>query len=419
MRYVIIGNSAAGNAAAHAICARDPRGEVVIISDEPRPAYYRPLIPFLIDRERPEENLLRDELHIPRDVTVLLGRRAVGVDTASRSVHLDDGQEVRYDRLLLATGSSPTRPPVAGLDGPGVFFLRKWDDAVAIRQAAVGARRAVIIGGGRIGTKCALALRHLGLEVAVVEMLDRIVPLQFDAVAGEILGRALRAAGLELVLGQVGKEVVRQNGRVQAVVLDDGRRLEAELVVVTVGVRPNVELARRAGIRVNRGVLVDRHLRTSTADVYAAGDVVETTDRVTGESIVSGTWTNAAEMGRIAGENMAGAAAEYEGAFAVINALELAGIPVISVGLLEPPVGDGYRVFATRRGDTYRKLVVRDGVLVGALFVGDIEGAGIYTGLIKRKADVGPLLETLTARRPSYAPWLRRKTPELDAYQRL
>jgi len=334
----------------------------------------------------------------------------------AKTVLLDDGQCLSYDRLLLATGSSPARPPIQGLDGPGVFFLRQWDDALAIREAAGQARQAVIIGGGRIGVKCAFALRHLGLEVTVVEMLHWIVPLQFDAVAGDIFNRAVRAQGIKLELGQGGREIVRQDGQVRAVLLEDGRRLEADLVVVAVGVRPNVELARQAGIQVRHGVLVDKGLRTSAPQVYAAGDVVETTDVATGESIVSGTWTNAAEMGRIAGVNMAGGVAEYDGALGVINALELAGIPVISVGLLEPPAGDGYRVFTWRRGNDYRKLVVRDNMLVGALLVGDIEGAGVYTGLIKRRADLGELAERLAEPRFSYAPLLRHEMPKAEAY---
>lgn len=162
--------------------------------------------------------------------------------------------------------------------------------------------------------------------------------------------------------------------------------------------------------------MVDKRLRTSISDIYAAGDVVETADIVTGESIVSGIWTNAAEMGRIAGENMAGGTAEYEGAFRLLNAMELVGIPVISVGVLEPPPGKGYRVYASRRGDTYRKLVLRDNVLVGALLVGEIEGAGVFTGLIKRRADLGDLAQRLAEPGFSYAPFLRLETAKAEAY---
>ncbi len=415
MRYVIIGNSAAGNAAARAIRARDPGGEVTLIGDEAHPAYYRPLIPFLIDQERPETDLLRDELLLPQGVVVHLGHRATRIDTSGKTVLLDDGQQVSYDQLLLATGSSAVRLPIVGVEGPGVFVLRQWDDALAIRQAAAEARRAVIIGGGRIGMKCAFALLHLGLEVTVVARRG-VARRQFDQVAGEMFNRAVRAQGIELVLGQTAQEIVRQDGAVEAVLLPDGRQLGADLVVLTVGVRPNVELARDAGIGVGQGVLVDKCLRTSIPDIYAAGDVVETVDIVTGESIVSGIWTNATEMGRIAGENMAGGTAEYEGAFGLLNAIELAGIPVISVGVLEPPPEKGYRVYVSRRGDTYRKLVLRDNVLVGSLLVGEVEGAGVFTGLIKRRADLGDLAQRLAEPYFSYAPFLRLEEVKAEAY---
>jgi len=418
MRYVIVGNGAAGNAAAQAIRRRDPASDVTIISDEARKAYYRPLIPLLIDQERPPESLYREEMHLAPKVNVLLGRRVTRVDTVTRNILLDSGQVIPYDRLLLATGASPARPPITGLDGPGVFFLRTWDDALAIRQAAAQARRAAIVGGGRIGMKCAFALRHLGLQVTVVEMLDRVVPLQFDAVAGEIFNQAVRSQGIDLVLGQSAHEVVRQRGQVVGLVLANGQCLEADLVVVAVGVRPNIDLAQQAGIKVQRGIVVDKYLCTSAPDVYAAGDVVEIIDLATGQKVVSGIWTNAAEMGRIAGENMAGGQAEYEGGFAVLNALELADIPVISIGLLEPPPGDGYRVFAWRRGDTYRKLVFKGNILVGALLVGDILGAGVFTALIKRRADLKGMADVLTEPGFSFAAFLRREAVQTGAYAR-
>nr|WP_176235558.1 FAD-dependent oxidoreductase [Candidatus Hakubella thermalkaliphila] len=138
MRYVIIGNSAAGNAAARAIRTSDPGGEVTLIGDEARPAYYRPLIPFLIDRERPEADLFRDELHLPQGVALHLGRRATRIDPSDKTVLLDDGQQILYDQLLLATGSSAVRPPIVGVEDPGVFVLRQWDDALAIRQRRPG-----------------------------------------------------------------------------------------------------------------------------------------------------------------------------------------------------------------------------------------------------------------------------------------
>jgi nitrite reductase (NADH) large subunit len=179
--------------------------------------------------------------------------------------------------------------------------------------------------------------------------------------------------------------------------------MEAHLIVAAVGVKANVELAREAGLAVNQGVLVDGWLRTSSPDIFAAGDVVETMDLVTGQPMVSGLWTNAVEMGRTAGENMAGGQVEYPGAFAVLNSLELAGVPTVSIGLTDPPAGEGYQVHCARRGDNYRKLVLKEGILLGALLVGDIEAAGVYTGLIKGKIFVEPLIPALMSPREAWA----------------
>lgn len=426
MRYLIIGNGAAGNAAAQAIRRRDGRGEIIILSDEPHPAYYRPLLPYLLYDAPEGQHLYRDALHTPQDVTVHLGTRVQAIAPEVNTVLLEDGRHLAYDKLLIATGASPALPSIDGLLGEGVFVLRTLDDATALRKCAVdGPQSAVVIGGGRIGTKAALALRHLGLEVAIVEMLGWIVPQQFDAAAAEIFQAALHAQGIRLLFGRTVHSVLRQTpsaapstggqgrvppstskqGGVTGVLLDDGTELPAGLVVVATGVRPNVELARAAGLNTRRGLLVNRFLQTSHPDIYAAGDVVETNDVVTGEAIVSGTWTNAVFMGEVAGENMAGGLREYPGAWGLLNAVELAGIPVISAGIVHTPWA-GCEACTRRRDQVYRKLVFRDGTLVGFILVGEIEGAGVYTMLIRERVDVGPWKEALIEK-GTYAPFVR------------
>jgi NAD(P)H-nitrite reductase large subunit len=335
--------------------------------------------------------------------------RVTGIEPKEKNLTLENGDALPYDRLLLATGSSAIRLPVIGLEGPNVHVLRTIRDAESISLSAETAERAVVIGGGRVGMKAAFALRSRGLDVAVVEKLRRVVPLQFDDVAAEIMGQAVESRGIKLFLGQTIQEVEQAEGETRTVVLNDSSRLTADLIVLAVGVQPNVELAKAAGLRINQGVLVNEYLQTSDPDIFAAGDVVETVDIVTGESLVSGLWTNAVEMGRIAGENMSGGSKKYPGAFGVLNSFELADIPTISVGLIDPPESDGCQVYADRRGDSYRKLVIQDGILKGALLVNDIEGAGVFNGLIKRKAIVEHFLEPLLAPRPSYAPWLRQE----------
>jgi NAD(P)H-nitrite reductase large subunit len=190
-----------------------------------------------------------------------------------------------------------------------------------------------------------------------------------------------------------------------------GRKLDADLIVVATGIQPNINLAGDAGLDVSKGIVVNSLLQTTDPEIYAAGDAVETADIITGESILSGTWTDAVVMGRVAGTNISGGNLGYPGSLAVQNALEVAGVPTVSVGMIEPPDVREYEVLAERRGNTYRKLVLKNGRLVGALMVGEIEGSGIYTGLIKRRANVGPHMESLLARRPSSAAWLKLGDP--------
>jgi NAD(P)H-nitrite reductase large subunit len=418
MRHVIVGASAAGMAAADAIRKRDPTAEIVMLSEEPRPPYYRPLIPYLIYDGKPESEIVRthvgDDKGRPYDIRP--GVRAASLDPVKRTLTVGKDAILSYDRLLLATGASAIRPDIAGLNGPGVFTLRTWEDAIGIAAVARGATNAVVLGAGRIGMKSAFALRHLGVGVTVVELLDRIVPQQLDAASAAIFAGAVKDAGIVTILGRTLKKINRHAGKVSSVVLDDDRKLKADLVVVGVGVHPNLDLAVTGGLSVGRGLRVDERLRTSAPGVFAAGDVVETRDIVTGETIVSGIWTNAAMMGRIAGDNMAGGSATYEGAFGLLNAMELGGLPVISVGDIHREPGNGVEVFAERRGSNYRKLVFRENRLVGLVMVGAIERAGVYQTLIREKADVSALRRELLGPRFHYGHYVHAKPKMVDRY---
>lgn len=416
MEYVIVGASAAGMAAAEAIRKRDPSADIVMLSDETHPPYYRPLIPYLIYREKTGEDILRQARLTPSNLDLRLGLRATHLDPKNQALTLGHADSLSYDRLLIATGASPVRPDISGLDGPGVFSLRTWADAESIAKAAKGAKHAVILGAGRIGMKSAFALRHLGIEVTVVELLERIIPQQLDDESAAIFAGTVAEAGIKTILGQTLKAVNHKGKKVTSVTLDDGGELKADLVIVGVGVRANLELAVSGGLRVHQGLLVDEHLRTSDAHIFAAGDVVETRDVVSGNSIVSGIWSNAAEMGRIAGDNMAGGNSTYAGAFSLLNAMELGGLPVVSVGDVQALAGDGVEVFAERRGQTYRKLVFRGDRLIGLILVGQIERAGIYQTLIREKANVSALRRELLGPRFHYGHYILSKPGITDRY---
>ena len=416
MKHVIVGASAAGMAAAEAIRKRDPTSEIIMLSEEAHPPYYRPLISYLIYKGKKEEEILRERRLTPGNLDLRLNVRATGLDPLKHMLMLENGSALPYDRLLLATGASPILPEIERLKGPEAFTLRKWEDATDIAQAAEGGTHAIVLGAGRIGMKSAFALRHLGLKVTVVELLERIVPQQLDNESAAIFGETVKKEGIETILGHTLKKVNRKGEKVISVYLDNGRELPASLVVAGVGVQANIELAKSGGLRTDRGLLVDDHLRTSDPSVFGAGDVVETKDIVSGESIVSGIWTNATTMGHIAGGNMAGGDSTYEGAFSLLNAMELGGLPVISVGEIHEKSGNGVEVFSERHGMNYRKLVFRGNRLTGLILVGAIERAGVYQTLIREKSDVSTLRKELLGPKFHYGHFIFSQPKKIDRY---
>lgn len=415
MRYVIIGCSAAGLSAARVIRANAPSGDIVIVERESN-VYFRSLIPGLIDGSIAEDIVIQArDFFEEQGITLLLGKEVTSINAKEKAVTLASSEQIPYDKLLISTGSSAILPQILGIDSAGVFTLHTLDDVTKIKGATADAQRALIVGGGVVGLRAAFALHHLGLRVTIVEKLSHILPLVLDDAAAGIITNAIKQEGLSILTGEGVKEIVTRNGKVAGIVLENDERLEAELVIVAVGIAPNVELARKAGISTDRGILVNERMETSIADIYAAGDVAEVNDVVTGERMVSGFWTNAAEMGRYAAHNMAGAGKEYLGAFSLLNSMEIAGIPIISVGVIHPN-GNGYEVMTAQRKNIYRKLVFRNNTLVGAIFTGDIEGAGVYTAMIRKRTDVARLKDQMARKILSYAYLVKYQVPALEPY---
>jgi NAD(P)H-nitrite reductase large subunit len=417
MRYVIIGNGAAGVTAAETIRRLDPEGTITIISDEEVPFYSRLLLAeFIAGAASEEELFLRTEdSYAALGIELLLRSTVVRLEPEEKRILLADGQVLSYDRLLIATGASPMLPKMEGLEGPGVFSLRTIKDAKEIVAASQNIERAVVIGGGLVGLHTVFGLQARGLAVIVVEMLPHVLPQQLDPRAAEILGKAIEAKGVQLILGQTVEKILRRDGTVEGVLLADGQRVECGLVVVAAGVRPNIALAQEAGLEVGEGILVDGHLQTSLPDVYAAGDVAETMDPLIGQRTLSAVWPLAVEQGRVAGYNMAGEPREYEGALRLLNSVEFAGIPIISVGLIRPE-GNAYEISVWEGKGSYRKLIFREDRLVGVILLGEIEKAGIYTALIRQQIDIGKIREELSAGTINYGHLLRLQVPEVEAY---
>lgn len=405
LRVVVVGGGIAGVKAAETVRERLGDAEIVLVSGERAPFYSRPAIyEVLAGLRGPEDIVVRaDDWFDKENILLLRGVEAYRVDLEGRRVVLSDGRSLEYDRLVIATGSRPATPPVEGLGLGGIHGFYTLEDALKVSAELSRDSRVLVLGAGPVGLKVAESIvRRYGssARVALVEKLDRPLPRFLDAEAGGMLARLLEDMGVELFLG---RSVARfeGEGRVEAAVLDDGRRLECDLAVVSVGVRPNTGLARRSGIRVRRGVVVEPSMETSVPGIYAAGDVAE----VEGYSpSINPVWPVAHEQGVVAGLNIAGFKAIYRG-LPLMNASQIFGKTIISFGYAaEPPPGSAVHVH--RRRGSYVKVVRMGGRVLGALFLGEEDGAGALFNLAASGLEIPGLEALLEAAAPGYAPIL-------------
>ncbi len=400
-KYLIIGNSAGGIGAAEAIREVDKTGEITIISEEPYLAYSRPLISeYLAKRCSVEKMLLRPaDFYERNQIRTYLGKKAEHLDINEHIIGLASGEKIGWERLLLATGGLPIVPEIKDSGLKGVFTFIKLDDAKAINEFLSHSRikvKAVVVGGGLIGVSVAEALVHRGVDVTIVEMKERILNTVIDEEASALADNALKQAGVEIITGHsVAKVSSYLNGEATGVELDDTRPIPCGLVIVAIGVRPRTDLAVGTGIKVNRGIVVDRRMQTSVPQVFACGDAAEAYDFVYGENRLVPIWPNAYIGGRVAGFNMAGVPAEHSGGTAM-NSLKYFGVTVASAGMVNPP-DNSYEVISNRYDHTYRKVVIKDGVIVGMVFAGDIQKAGIVFNLMKERVEVEHFKQALVS----------------------
>jgi NAD(P)H-nitrite reductase large subunit len=398
-KYLIIGNSAGGIGAAEAIREVDRVGAITIISDEPYPAYSRPMISEYLAEGCPIERMRYrpPDFYEKNSIMAILGERVVRVDFNKHVVKLESGQTLTWQKLLLAAGGSPILPKIDGISLKGVFTFNKLDDAKAIDEFLnqyTKKVRAVVIGGGLIGVSVTEALVKRGVEITIVEMKERILNTMLDEEASTLEEKALAQAGVEIICGQTADRIDSYfPGEASGVSLDDGRSIPCDMVIVAIGVQPRLELVSGSGIKTNRGIVVDRYMETSMPDVYACGDVAEAYDFVHGENRLTPIWPNAYTGGRIAGLNMAGIPTEYPGGTAM-NAMKYFGVNIVSAGTVIPP-DNSYEVVGRKQGDTYKKVVLKEGIIMGMVFAGDIDKAGIIYNLIKDRVNVDSFKEAL------------------------
>jgi NAD(P)H-nitrite reductase large subunit len=369
------------------LVAREMPGlEITVVGDEPGPAYNRILLSAVLEGTHPEgEIALQDrEFHARHGVTLLTGTRVAEVDRTAREVVLEGGRRLGYDRLVIATGSIPTLPPIRGLvtpDGrlhPKVHAFRSLADCRRLDAAVPGARRAVVVGGGLLGLQVARALGLRGLEVDLVEGTSHLLASNLGEQAGSVLARIMRRLGTEVYTHTRAVRLTDEGLR-----LDNGYTLPADVVVLTAGGRPATAIAKRAGLFVRRGVVVDAQLRSVTdPHIYALGDCAEHGGRTAG--FVSPAWEQAAVLAGV----LAGQDVRYDGS-RIVARLRATGVDVAVLGDPEHAAGEVVEVANPITG-TYRKLVVRGGVVEAAVLVGDLSRVGLLTQLFDRRTVLAP-----------------------------
>jgi NAD(P)H-nitrite reductase large subunit len=385
--YLIIGNSAGGIGAAEAIREVDKKNSIIILSDEPYPAYSRPLISEYLSCERTlEEMLFRPaDFYEKNNIDLMLGKTVKSLDLTGKMVELDSGEKITWKKLLLATGGIPIVPKMEGLDKKGVFKFLTLDDAKAIDEFLKDHSRAVVIGGGLIGISVTEALTKRGVPVTIVEMKDRVLNTILDERASAIAEEMITGAGIRVIVNNTVSKVIGEKA-VEGAVLDSGEVIPCDLVVVAIGVLPRTELVKGTDIEINRGILVDRYMATSVPDVYACGDVAEAYDFIINANRLIPIWPNAYIGGMTAGANMAGVKTEYPGG-TVMNSVNYFGLDITSAGIVIPP-DDNCEVLTRDSDGIYQKVMLSNGQIIGMVFVKDIEKSGIIFGLMRERVDV-------------------------------
>ncbi|PKO65735.1 MAG: FAD-dependent oxidoreductase [Betaproteobacteria bacterium HGW-Betaproteobacteria-16] len=408
MHHVILGAGPAGVIAAETIRKHAPEDQITLVGDEAEPPYSRMAIPYLlIGNVKETGTYLRKSLTHYADLRIdQVGGRATAVDAAARTVTLDNGTTLSFDRLLIATGSHPVRPPIPGMDSPGVHPCWTLDDARAIMKLAKPGARVLQMGAGFIGCIIMEALAARGVALSVVEMGDRMVPRMMGPTAGNMIREWCEKKGVNVYTGTKVEGIEAGSGGVVSkiasaiglgsdepsaalrVKLSNGQTVEADLVISATGVRPAIGFLKDSGITCLLGVLTDEHLQTNVPGVYAAGDCAEAFDKVSGKTIVSAIQPNAAEQARVAALNMVGQKTELKGV-TQINVLDTLGLISTSFGNWEGVPGGEHTELTDKARGRHLSLQFKDDVMVGCNSVGWTEHVGVMRGLVEGQVKLG------------------------------
>jgi len=396
--YVIIGNSAGSMGCIEMLRSIDRSGTIALVAEETCRVYSRALIPYYLAGQIDLEKMYyrKADFYEKLNVAALLGQKAVDIDTGKKEVLLSGGERIGYNKLLLATGGRPLIPPMEGLDKENIFTFLNMDDVLKIEKALKSAQRAVVLGGGVIGLMAAEALCKKGLQAHVVELAGRVLAPVVDEPVSSLLEALFAEKGVQVTTNNTIKEI-KGGSAVDGVVLTDGTQISCDMLVLAMGVAPRIELGVQAGLKIDRGILVNERMETSQADLYACGDCAQGYDSVAGISKVIPLWPNAYLGGRIAGANMAGGRRENVWS-TNMNSMHFFDLCLITAGLNVSAKDPGDFVNISRldmQKKYYRKFTLREGRIAGFILAGKISRAGIFVNLMRTKADVSQFADDL------------------------
>jgi nitrite reductase (NADH) large subunit len=375
---VIIGNGMAAARLVEELSMRAlGRYAIAVIGEEPKLAYNRVLLSSVLAKEVSHGDIELKPAKWWRDrgVTLLYGESVISIDADIRRVRLANGATLPFTQLVLATGSRAIRLSAPGMDLPGVMTFRDLGDVVAIEAAGANKAKVVVIGGGLLGLEAAYGVAKAGAQVSVIHLMDRLMERQLDARASAMLKKAVEDKGIAVYLNAEAAGI-KGDKQATAVLLKDGREIAADLVVVAAGIRPNVDLALTAGLDIGRGIVVDDHMQTSKAGIHAIGECAEH------RGIAYGLVEPAYEQARILAMRLAGETADYPGSVLATN-LKVSGVNVFSAGDFLGAIGTEQIVLSDPGLGTYKKLVIADGSLTGAVLFGDTVDGLWYLELIR------------------------------------
>ncbi|MCT4687887.1 FAD-dependent oxidoreductase [Vallitalea sp.] len=390
-KVVIIGNNAAGISAVEAIRKRNTDAEIIVIDKDPNYAYYRPSLSDYISDSHDEEYfyLHKKEWYSENNINLMLGTTVTKIDASNNQIILDNGEIVSYEKLILANGSHNFIPELSGINKKGVFSIKTLSDADEVKSYAKNSNKAAIIGGGLLGLEAAWELKKLGLDVTVIELADRLLPKQLDEESSKILEDGIKKTGININKSVTANAIIGED-EVTGIQLSNEMIIEADIVIVSIGVRANTKLAQEAGININRGIIVDEYMRTNINNIYGAGDVTEF------NGINYYIWQQAIEQGEVAGANAVGDTLTYKNIIPnnVFNAMNM---NIFSTGDLGSKKDLSYNSVNKQDGDKsiYKKLYFTGNKFTGGILIGDITKSSDMIKGVEEKTSLSQMVKEI------------------------